>query len=142
MTSGTNEKLVSVPSDCPEYVRCNAPICPLDARWLDRTFSSGEPTCLFLRESVKKGAADRDRKSTRLNSSHSQISYAVFCLKKKKKKQTNQPLQTHNANQQQQHQPQITIVPQQLIHSHLTNNKLQDTASCITHRKDLANQRR
>src|SRR2546430_9837629 len=28
---------------------------------------------------------DRDRKSTRLNSSHSQISYAVFCLKKKKK---------------------------------------------------------
>src|SRR2546430_11762942 len=30
----------------------------------------------------------RDRKSTRLNSSHSQISYAVFCLKKKKKKNT------------------------------------------------------
>src|SRR2546430_11922375 len=28
---------------------------------------------------------DRDRKSTRLNSSHSQISYAVFCLKKKKR---------------------------------------------------------
>src|SRR5689334_23863061 len=28
-----------------------------------------------------------DRKSTRLNSSHSSISYAVFCLKKKKKKQ-------------------------------------------------------
>src|SRR5206468_10216211 len=32
-------------------------------------------------------AAKRDRKSTRLNSSHDQISYAVFCLKKKKKKQ-------------------------------------------------------
>src|SRR5689334_24438735 len=30
-----------------------------------------------------------DRKSTRLNSSHSSISYAVFCLKKKKKKKTN-----------------------------------------------------
>src|SRR2546427_7627834 len=29
---------------------------------------------------------DQDRKSTRLNSSHSQISYAVFCLKKKKKR--------------------------------------------------------
>src|SRR5688572_32314498 len=28
---------------------------------------------------------DKDRKSTRLNSSHSQISYAVFCLKKKTK---------------------------------------------------------
>src|SRR2546430_7958625 len=31
---------------------------------------------------------DRDRKSTRLNSSHSQISYAVFCLKKKKRHST------------------------------------------------------
>src|SRR6266540_4511943 len=31
-------------------------------------------------------AADPDRKSTRLNSSHITISYAVFCLKKKKKK--------------------------------------------------------
>src|SRR5690242_21144994 len=30
-------------------------------------------------------AGDRDRKSTRLNSSHMSISYAVFCLKKKKK---------------------------------------------------------
>src|SRR5688572_31847475 len=40
-----------------------------------------------------KTAEDRqllDRKSTRLNSSHSQISYAVFCLKKKKKKKTKQ----------------------------------------------------
>src|SRR2546430_9065186 len=33
-------------------------------------------------------AAAEDRKSTRLNSSHSQISYAVFCLKKKKKQTT------------------------------------------------------
>src|SRR2546427_7881826 len=31
------------------------------------------------------GTGEGDRKSTRLNSSHSQISYAVFCLKKKKK---------------------------------------------------------
>src|SRR2546430_9001420 len=30
------------------------------------------------------GVPDRDRESTRLNSSHSQISYAVFCLEKKK----------------------------------------------------------
>src|SRR2546422_6957852 len=32
--------------------------------------------------------SNTDRKSTRLNSSHGYISYAVFCLKKKKKKQT------------------------------------------------------
>src|SRR2546427_7760433 len=38
--------------------------------------------------SVNLMAFPIDRKSTRLNSSHSQISYAVFCLKKKKKKQT------------------------------------------------------
>src|SRR2546430_12643478 len=41
------------------------------AAWLTRA-------CVVIREIVGK-----DRKSTRLNSSHSQISYAVFCLKKK-----------------------------------------------------------
>src|SRR2546427_2950088 len=35
---------------------------------------------------VRERLEQEDRKSTRLNSSHSQISYAVFCLKKKKKK--------------------------------------------------------
>src|SRR2546427_11420917 len=40
-------------------------------------------------DGVAVAVADReDRKSTRLNSSHSQISYAVFCLKKKKKKKS------------------------------------------------------
>src|SRR5215469_5834239 len=34
---------------------------------------------------VRRGRRGRDRKSTRLNSSHVEISYAVFCLKKKKK---------------------------------------------------------
>src|SRR2546427_4394072 len=37
------------------------------------------------REFLAAIARGQDRKSTRLNSSHSQISYAVFCLKKKKK---------------------------------------------------------
>src|SRR2546430_9194255 len=41
-------------------------------------------------------AAQLDRKSTRLNSSHSQISYAVFCLKKKNNPQTRpSPTPTH-----------------------------------------------
>src|SRR5438309_9102937 len=34
---------------------------------------------------LDKATRNKDRKSTRLNSSHSSISYAVFCLKKKKK---------------------------------------------------------
>src|SRR5687768_18286198 len=39
-----------------------------------------------VRHDVVGIAGDADRKSTRLNSSHGYISYAVFCLKKKKKK--------------------------------------------------------
>src|SRR5438128_5112428 len=38
-----------------------------------------------------RGAASSDRKSTRLNSSHGSISYAVFCLKKKKQRDTTAP---------------------------------------------------
>src|SRR2546430_16580393 len=45
-------------------------------------------TCMVFFQAVLLGgylyAHRSDRKSTRLNSSHSQISYAVFCLKKKK----------------------------------------------------------
>src|SRR2546427_9236169 len=37
-----------------------------------------------------------DRKSTRLNSSHSQISYAVFCLKKKKNNRSTQKIHTND----------------------------------------------
>src|SRR3712207_7274717 len=39
-----------------------------------------------LQETPRVEAVAEDRKSTRLNSSHANISYAVFCLKKKKKK--------------------------------------------------------
>src|SRR2546430_5731405 len=39
----------------------------------------------------RRGDPERDRKSTRLNSRHSQNSYAVFCLKKKKKRQKEAP---------------------------------------------------
>src|SRR2546430_5959033 len=39
-----------------------------------------------------------DRKSTRLNSSHSQISYAVFCLKKKKTAQPSTPRTRHSVD--------------------------------------------
>src|SRR5688572_32164767 len=40
----------------------------------------------------------QDRKSTRLNSSHSQISYAVFCLKKKKKEKTQKIINPNKQN--------------------------------------------
>src|SRR5256886_3133320 len=41
-------------------------------------------TFVVVAAASRSWSATRDRKSTRLNSSHSQISYAVFCLKKKK----------------------------------------------------------
>src|SRR3990172_12313167 len=44
------------------------------------------PPC---RRSASCSSAPRDRKSTRLNSSHGYISYAVFCLKKKNEKRNN-----------------------------------------------------
>src|SRR5205814_4722225 len=40
---------------------------------------------------VLRGLGDLDRKSTRLNSSHLGISYAVFCLKKKNRNRSTQP---------------------------------------------------
>src|SRR2546422_6947853 len=44
----------------------------------------GETVYLSLGQARTSAQRERDRKSTRLNSSHGYISYAVFCLKKKK----------------------------------------------------------
>src|SRR5688572_31943128 len=52
--------------------------CPAQAAGHEYPFPHRRRVCLL---------SLRDRKSTRLNSSHSQISYAVFCLKKKRKTQ-------------------------------------------------------
>src|SRR3990167_8803496 len=58
--------------DCPEHDRkCG------DGRDAEAVYGAGAG-------GGDGSARDADRKSTRLNSSHSQISYAVFCLKKKK----------------------------------------------------------
>src|SRR2546427_7514064 len=48
----------------------------------------------FAAHAPHRAPNDRDRKSTRLNSSHSQISYAVFCLKKKKKEKKKKIMET------------------------------------------------
>src|SRR2546427_7791684 len=46
---------------------------------------AAQSVTVFVRLTRNLFGRREDRKSTRLNSSHSQISYAVFCLKKKKK---------------------------------------------------------
>src|SRR2546422_5594279 len=66
----------------PEHRR---PVLPLVHLRLGRA----APFPVFLR--IGMAGRRGDRKSTRLNSSHGYISYAVFCLKKKKTKTTNQP---------------------------------------------------
>src|SRR5947209_15552738 len=59
------------------------PICCIDIVWIDGhgTQVVGPNTTAFA---VSLPTGTRDRKSTRLNSSHANISYAVFCLKKKR----------------------------------------------------------
>src|SRR5688572_32504910 len=52
----------------------------VDRKRLERRHRTGDVGA----EEHAAAGVERDRKSTRLNSSHSQISYAVFCLKKKR----------------------------------------------------------
>src|SRR5688572_31439405 len=65
-----------------------------DAFWRGYLASLHPPFCTQclivggVMETVVQPPENPDRKSRRLNSSHSQISYAVFCLKKKKQEQT------------------------------------------------------
>src|SRR2546430_11455194 len=68
---------------------CALPICSSDSLLLKMRMTKElgfdySPASVIM--DFGCGSGNRDRKSTRLNSSHSQISYAVFCLKKKNKK--------------------------------------------------------
>src|SRR5690349_23457048 len=68
---------------------CTAGTCrPHHIRDEDRA-----PGMALLKARALQLACSEDRKSTRLNSSHVEISYAVFCLKKKKKKKKRQTKQ-------------------------------------------------
>src|SRR3712207_8345928 len=59
---------------------------PLDrANQLQRRGERGKGLFGLAAQGVQFAELGQDRKSTRLNSSHANISYAVFCLKKKKK---------------------------------------------------------
>src|SRR3712207_8362142 len=66
----------------PTFMGLN--ISPVDESTY-RIASEVEGFSVSLSQLKEKGQTGEDRKSTRLNSSHANISYAVFCLKKKKK---------------------------------------------------------
>src|SRR5256885_5734410 len=63
---------------------------PISGRLRSRphSFGSRRERCRALPGCCPSGPSSRDRKSTRLNSSHLVISYAVFCLKKKNLRST------------------------------------------------------
>src|SRR5688572_22592642 len=79
-------------------------------------------------------APESDRKSTRLNSSHSQISYAVFCLKKKKKKDNIQPKlptnQSHWSTAEQQQHARPDGSRQAHKHNHAPHRPIDYTSQC------------
>src|SRR2546427_2847383 len=64
---------------------------------LFRSWTGQRPRCCWTSHwpGRSRSRSWTDRKSTRLNSSHSQISYAVFCLKKKKKDKQTSTLHEH-----------------------------------------------
>src|SRR5438034_9887562 len=61
------------------------PICSSSATIRRRTLSWNQSLFRISTATADRISSSADRKSTRLNSSHTVISYAVFCLKKKKK---------------------------------------------------------
>src|SRR2546427_496558 len=68
-----------------DYLRFVAQIVDAQAKAAGQ-LTLAEPDAALIARAQEHSMPHRDRKSTRLNSSHSQISYAVFCLKKKKKR--------------------------------------------------------
>src|SRR5690349_23466503 len=72
---------VSVNQKCLELIGAKREEV-LGTTWMKRIGPEKSKAYAAIWERLMKG----DRKSTRLNSSHVEISYAVFCLKKKKKK--------------------------------------------------------
>src|SRR2546426_12403584 len=82
-TATTEIYTLSLHDALPIYAADSVAELPLRS-WLSRCPFPAPACATRLR-------ATRDRKSTRLNSSHLVISYAVFCLKKKKKQKLNLP---------------------------------------------------
>src|SRR5205814_10555212 len=96
-TATTEIYTLSLHDALPIYSAEQFPLCN-DARWGHR-LARRDPAGAGWQAHRCDRLLRRDRKSTRLNSSHLGISYAVFCLKKKKKKKTHK---IYNKKQQSQ----------------------------------------
>src|SRR2546430_13095377 len=83
--NGVHKLLVNLNNvdQCLPTIRCGGRVLVLVSRDIELNICGAASSC-GLSDCGTVLGKNRDRKSTRLNSSHSQISYAVFCLKKKK----------------------------------------------------------
>src|SRR5207253_5575263 len=83
--ASTRSDAPSPPLSCPDFRPRESKRHPSKGRFVHYGVRApaGEQVGLLSRERAHSSMAPRDRKSTRLNSSHVAISYAVFCLKKK-----------------------------------------------------------
>src|SRR5438045_8387317 len=86
LSSGTHVYLHSFPTRRSSDLHARLVDAQRHARWAARGGGPRHPQFTDPRTPRRGGARDQDRKSTRLNSSHLGMSYAVFCLKKKKNK--------------------------------------------------------
>src|SRR6266480_7687232 len=84
-----NGMIIAAPAPCIVRAAISAPMSVASAQPAEAAANSASPAANIR----------RDRKSTRLNSSHMSISYAVFCLKKKKKNLDH----NHHANARDNH---------------------------------------
>src|SRR2546430_12562642 len=80
---------------------CSLPINPLALGTMLRRRSHPRNGPISFASGKGAQAGQRDRKSTRLNSSHSQISYAVFCLQKKNNQEQHTKAHNDTTNPQQ-----------------------------------------
>jgi len=57
-TTDCKQQSNNKPQHCKHFDRCNAPICPLDSDWRQRTHLENEHVCIFLRELAKPSGKD------------------------------------------------------------------------------------
>src|SRR5699024_11943615 len=82
----SNRKNINVYDEHAEYVLLPVWMISYDYKQSEHIFAmNGQTGKVVGNPPLSKGRIAADRKSTRLNSSHVSISYAVFCLKKKKR---------------------------------------------------------
>jgi len=53
------ERVIEQYAMCPKWIKCSAPICPLDHDWGKRALLNDDPLCFYMTESVKDGARAR-----------------------------------------------------------------------------------